>query len=186
MKRLGFVVAVLLAACTPGLSSDEYLSVDTTGLYAAALAQLDAEGHLDDGDVVYVVQPSLGDWLSWCDEPDPFNEQPDTGEACDVVPSIENEAKFTFAEGTVDEVEAALRPATVRFVNNYSDALVADDGSRPPRPVKEGARLIAFSVALESQGMVYLHIDLHGHGVLIEAAPHETGWIVEILLAWIA
>jgi hypothetical protein len=188
MRRVGLVVAVLLSACTPGLSSDEYLSVDEAGLYASVLAHLDAEGHLADGNLVYVVQPDLVEWQVWCDdlEFDDFNEQPDTADACAVAASIEDGAKFEFTRGAAAEVEAALQPATVEFVDSYSDALATDDVPHEYQPVNNDARLIAFSVALESRGSVYLHIDLHGRGVQVEATPNKTGWAIEILGSWMS
>ncbi len=72
------------------------------------------------------------------------------------------------------------------FVDDRSDALVVSDSLRLPFPVKDGAGLVALSVAVEGQGKVYLHVDLHGAGVLIEATPAASGWSVDILRDWMA
>lgn len=173
--------ALLLTACSSDASSDEYVSMDTTGLYSAALEYLASEGHLTEADLYYVVQPSVAAWKRLCDGPDPFGEQPEVGGACVVVSSIEDDTVFRFTAGSRREIESALQPASVIFVDDHSDALVVSDSLRLPFPVKDGAGLVALSVAVEGQRKVDLHVDLHGAGVLIEATPTASGWSIDIL-----
>jgi len=178
--------ALLLTACSGDASSDEYVSMDTTVLYTAALEYLASEGHLTEADLYYVVQPSVAAWKRFCDEPDPFGEQPDVGGACVAVSSIEEDTVLRFTAGSRREIESALQPASVSFVDDHSEAVVVSDSRLLPLPVRDGAGLVALSVAVEVRGKVYLHVDLHGAGVLIEATPTTSGWSVDILQAWMA
>jgi hypothetical protein len=103
-----------------------------------------------------------------------------------VVSSIEDDTVLRFTARSGREIESALQPDSVSFVDDQSHALVVSDSLRLPFPVKDDAGLVALSVAVESRQKVYLHADLHGAGVLIEATPTASGWSVDILQAWMA
>ncbi len=103
-----------------------------------------------------------------------------------VASSIEDDTVLRFTARSGREIESALQPAAVSFVDDHSDALVVSDSLRLPFPVKDGAGFVALSIAVEVREKVYLHVDLHGAGVLIEATPTASGWSVDILQAWMA
>ena len=187
MTRMVVVLALVVAACIGGQSSDDSVDQVAGGMYTAAVEYLDSTVGLSESDLVYVVEPSLSEWITYCgttDSPD-VESAAALGEPCEVFWSIEDNPRFDFTPSAMAEIEEALSPASVTFVSDRVDALEHRNGI-PPHPVKDGAELISLGVALEVDGNIYLPIAKQGEGVLVVAVLTDSGWVIDGVMHWVA
>lgn len=187
-RALVVATALLLTTCSGGVPSDEYVEIETTGLYAATLDYLFTEPLLGDpvADLMYVINPSLNEWTHFCGSSDAIDVEASAviGEPCDLFWSIEDDAAYEYTESALTEIEDGLSPAVIRIVKVRADALLPADGAGHVLPVRDDGSLIAFGVPLESDGVIYLPVALRGSGALIVAIRGESGWNIDSLLAW--
>ena len=132
-RALVVASALVLTTCSGGLASDEYVEIDTTGVYAATLDNIFTEPLLGDpvSDVVYVVDPSLTEWARLCGSSDTIDVEASAviGEPCDLFWSIQDDAAYEFTESALTEIEDGLSPSVIRFVKVTADALLPGDGA---------------------------------------------------------
>lgn len=183
-ERLVLILAVIAAGCTSAQSSHEYVEMKTDDLYISVIEYLHSMDRLSDAHLVYVVEPSLGEWVDYCGT----KESPDwesaelVGAPCDVFWSIDNDQLFEYPLQARSEIEQAFSSSDVHFARDKTDVL--EDGGPPPRPIKDGAALVSLGVGLEVNGKIYLPVDMHGSGVLLEATQTESGWAINSIRSW--
>lgn len=200
MKHLTLVLAFLTAGCISGQSSNEsseepsdeasgqsshlYVEMQTDDLYSSVIEGHNPTDITTETNLIYVIEPSLSEWDTYCgtkDSPD-WEAAEWVGKPCDVFWSVDNGSMFRYPSGAKSEIEEAFSPTDVQFVTDKNDVLV--EGGRPPLPIKNGAGLISLGVALEIDGKIYMPVDMHGHGALIEATPTDSGWDLDTVMSW--
>ena len=167
-----------------GQSSHLYVEMQTDDLYRSVIEDLYSEALIPETNLMYVIEPSVTEWDTYCGT----KESPDleaansVGKPCETFWSIDNGSNFRYPSGAKSEIEEAFSPTRVQFVIDKNDVL--EEGGPPPLPIKNGAGLISLGVALEIDGKIYMPVDMHGHGALIEATPTDSGWALDTVMSW--
>ena len=195
MRRLAVIVVVGLIAssCTSDGAEVESEESDQPGVYAAAIQYAFAEADLARRNLIYVTGPSLEVWDQWCNV--------DTGEpgeppvavsqaACDVLDAstFDLPARYEPGSGEADEIEAALSHAEVEFIEDRESVIEPFGEGMMIAPVKNDAGLLTFGVSIEADGKIYLPVDAHGTGFLLELTPSDTsdtGWEVTPIAGYV-
>lgn len=167
------------------LSSDAYVEIDTTGLYAATLDYLLSEDLYTSGpmsEVVYVVGPSQAWWARVC-LPMQDGMAWSAVSQCDLFWPVQDDSTYEFTESAQTEIEDSLSPAVIRWVKVTSDALMPLDGTQLRPPVRDDASFVEFGVPIESDGVIYLPVENWVGSFLIMAIPEDSGWRMEAVVA---
>ncbi len=192
MRRMTFGLILVLAACTT--TGDSKLEpLDLSMAKAAAIEYALDDSNLGTKDLVYVAGPSLELWGQWCgfDTSEPGEEPHDEIPACNVLDQTDFDPPAVYPAGgeSASEIETALAPATVEFIENPDSVIEAFEEGMMVAPIRNDAGLLTIGVLLESEGKVYLAMDAHGQGWLFELTPATSeggGWFVEPISEYIA
>lgn len=191
-------LAALAAACNTTAYPDTTKGpADTTGtmnvLSTAIRSVLDESGaNLETKDLVYVVGPSTELWDQWCgfDTGEPGEEPHDeVPSACGVLDSTTFDLPATYQGDTATEIENALAPITVEFIEDPDSVIGTLDEGMMIAPIEGDAGLLTFGVIIEADGKAYLPVDAHGEGWLFELTPSSNGdgtWDIQPIAAYIA
>ena len=189
------VVVVLIAAagaCTPGGTEPEV--VDQSGVYAAAIQHVLVQTELGGKDLIFVAGPSLEVWDQWCSfetgEPEVEDEGGDLA-PCDVLDASSFDLPIIYEPGSseADEIETALSHAQVDFIEDPDSVIEPFEQGVMIAPIQNNAGLITFALPIQANGKIYIAIDAHSSGFLLELTPSETpsdtGWDVTPIASWI-
>lgn len=191
MRRLTFCLMVFLVACT-ATGDGEPEPLDLSMAKAAAIGYALSVSDLGTKDLVYVAGPSLEIWDQWCgfDTGEPGEDPHDEISACDVLDETSFDLPAVYPAGgeSASEIESALAPATVEFIEDRDSVLETFEEGMMIAPINNDAGLLTIGVLLESEGKVYLAMDAHGQGWLFELTPATSeggGWIVQPISEYI-
>ena len=192
MRRLPVIVVIglIAGAYTSGGTEVEGDGVDQSGVYAAAIQHTLVDTDLGRRDLIYVAGPSLELWDQWCNIDTGEPGEPPLGEneaACDALAasSFDLPARYEPGSGEAEEIEAALSHAEVEFIEDPQSVIEPFEEGMMIAPVQNDAGLVIFGVPIEADGKIYMPIDTHGSGTLLELTPSGTGWDVTPLGAYI-
>ena len=177
------MLTVLVAACNQAGGPDTTTrppdgATGTENVLTAAIMFVLDETDLERKDLIYVAGPSIELWGQWCGfdtgEPgeDPHDEVPS---ACDVLDSTTFDVPATYEGTLAAEIETALAPATAEFINDPDTVTGTFEDGMMIAPVEGDAGLLTFGVVIEADGKVYLPVDAHGEGWLLELTPSSSG-----------
>jgi len=180
-------LSLVLAACAAGgidegaptVPESEEEPMSTTGVHAAAIEYAMGQGQAVVGDLAYVAGPLPETWDRWC------------GFESDQVPCLALQAMTIdlaapFDEAARAEIEGALAPMMAEFIEDPESVIEPMEQSMMVAPIKNDAALLVFGRPIWADDKVYLPLDGHGKGWLLEATPTDDGWEISPLALWIA
>lgn len=194
MKRLMLcLLAVALGACDGVDVTDESEPLDLSMAKAAAIEYAVSVSDLGTKDLVYVTGPSLEVWDQWCgfDTGEPGEESHNEIPACDVLSATSFDLPPVYPAGSdsAAEIENALAPATVEFIEDPDSVIEPFEEGMMIAPIKNNAGLLTIGMLIESDAKVYIAMDGHGQGWLLEltpTGPDSGGWDVQPIAEYIA
>lgn len=191
MRRMALGLLVVLAACT-ATGDDEPEPLDLSMAKAAAIEYVLNVSDLGAKELVYVAGPSLEIWDQWCgfDSGEPGEDPHDEIPACDVLDETTFDLPAVYPAGgeSASEIESALAPATVEFIEDRDRVIEPFEEGMMIAPIRNDAGLLTIGVLLESEGKVYVAMDAHGQGWLFELTPATSkggGWTVQPISEYI-
>ena len=195
MRRLMFcLVFVTVGACNGAVVDDEFEPLDLSLAKAAAIEYALEASDLGTKDLVYVAGPSLEIWDQWCGfdtgEPD-VEVGADDPPACDVLDATSFDLPAVYPTGgdSAEEIKQTLAPATVEFIVDRESVIEPFGEGMMVAPIKNDAGLLTIGVLIESEGKVYIAMDVHGQGWLFELTPtgsEPRSWDVQPIAEYVA
>jgi hypothetical protein len=191
MKRLVLGLMVLLVACNATVDDEPQPTALSTATAAAIEHALEVSD-LGNKELVYVAGPSLEIWDQWCgfDTGEPGEDPHDEIPACDVLDATSFDLPPVYPVGSesASEIEEALAPATVEFIEDPESVIEPFEEGMMVAPISNDAGLLIIGVLLEAEGNVYIAMDAHGQGWLLQLTPDQSdsGWTVHPIAEYIA
>ena len=153
---------------------------DTTpypGVHAAAIEYAIGQGQLANGNLAYVAEPRPEAWDQWC----AFDADV---APCRALQAMTIDLSAPFDAATRAEIEAAVEPASVEYIDDPATVILPLPQGEMLAPIRNDAGLLAFGRAIDVDGIVYLPLEAHGHGWLLEATPAGDRWSLDVIAQW--
>jgi hypothetical protein len=170
---LGLGVVALLGGCA-NLSGED---AQGHGAHAEAIFFVLGNTDLPSKEIVYVAEPDPPVWDRWC----AFESEL---EPCRALESMLIDLDAPFPADVAADIEFALAPAVVEFVEDRS-TVVLPSAVVPPAIANDGG-LLSFGRAITVHGKIFIPVDGIGAGWLFELTPSDAGWRLDVLATWIA
>ena len=177
-------LGVLVTACGAAEVGDEPVpeTIDDPtpypGVHAAVIEFAMGHGQLVRGDLVYVAEPRPEAWDQWC----AFDAEL---APCRALQAMTIDLSAPFDGATRDEIETAVSPFRVEYIDDPASVILPLPQGEMLAPIRNGAGLLAFGRAIEVDGTVYMSLDAHGTGWLLQATPTGDGWEIETIAQWV-
>lgn len=155
-------IGLFFAACAGNTAGE----AQAAGPHAVAVDFALDRGHGEANSLVYVAEPTPEMWDQWCG----FEADLDP---CRALQAMTIDLAAPFPADVATEIESALAPRDVEFIDDPGSAL-------------EDAGLLSFGRAIEVDGKIYLPVDAVLEGWLFELTPTDQGWDIDVLAQWIA
>lgn len=169
------VLGLFAAACTSTRAAGE--PQPPTDPHGVTIQFALDRGHAEDPDLVFVVEPAPEMWDQWCGFEGDFVP-------CRALQAMTIDLAAPFPADVAAEIEAALAPREVEFIDDRSTVVVSP--AVVPPEIEDDAGLLSFGRAIEVDGRIYLPLDAIGEGWLFELTPTDHGWDIDIVAQWIA